>query len=603
MAAGAAAIPASAAPPTPPLPACADTVTAAHLSPGQSAVGYSVTQGSTVESFGVKVLGVMRSGIAPGRDLILVDTSGPAIDEAGGIWYGISGSPVYTLGGRLIGSISYGFSSSSSIAGVTPADPDMLEVLNESHSSRAVRRLPAKVPLTRRARERIARAEGADVAAVGTDLSRLEVPVTISGLTAARRARLRVQAMHDRLPFFIPEAAGSSAAAKAPFGAVSPGDSFAAVISYGDITLAGIGTTTYVCHGKALAFGHPFFFTGPAVLGASAATTFGIVQDPVFGPYKLAAVTDPLGEVDRDRLPGIRARLGRRTPTVPITQDTTATDTGRSRRNAETDVVPGANAGFEGSVPFLAWIHSASNIDAVFDQVSGGGASIAWTVRGVKGRSGKRWSLSRANKWVSTRDISVTSTTELFSDLVALSRQRLARIAFRSVDIRVKVSARIERLALRRVLWSTDGSHYRRARHLRVEPGQRLLAHARLRSSGGGVRKASFAFRIPRRGARVALATVGGPGSGRSEDPFCALARACGGGPKAKSFDALLAKLRHEPRNDDLVGELDAGRRTQTVVHHEPEVVQGRAAVLLSIGGRHRGHRHHHAGTLPAPSP
>jgi hypothetical protein len=106
----AATAPASADPPDPPLPECADTVTPDQLSTGQDGAGYTVRQGTTVESFDVKILGVMHDGIAPGRDLIIVDASGTPIDEAGGIWSGMSGSPVYTLDGKLIGAIAYGFS-------------------------------------------------------------------------------------------------------------------------------------------------------------------------------------------------------------------------------------------------------------------------------------------------------------------------------------------------------------------------------------------------------------------------------------------------------------------------------------------------------------
>jgi len=39
------AAPAAAAPPSTPLPQCADTVTPGSLTPGQNAIGFSVTQG------------------------------------------------------------------------------------------------------------------------------------------------------------------------------------------------------------------------------------------------------------------------------------------------------------------------------------------------------------------------------------------------------------------------------------------------------------------------------------------------------------------------------------------------------------------------------
>jgi hypothetical protein len=585
LAAGLLATQAPAAPPTVPLPPCADTVTPDELDVGQDAIGFTVSRGSDVESFDVEILGVLRSGIAPGRDLIVVEASGPTIDQGGGIWFGMSGSPVYTLDGQLIGAIAYGFSATSSIAGVTPADPDMLRVLEEPQAKRFA---PRKVQLSRSVRARIARRERVNASAVDADMAQLQVPISLSGLTSTRRRMLRRAVLDADLPYFVPNVAGSSGSAKAgAFGTVSPGDSFAAVASYGDLTFAAIGTATYVCDGQALAFGHPFRLSGQTVFGASAATAFGIVTDPLFGPYKLAAVTDPLGVVDQDRLAGIRAQLGKPIRTVPITQDTTSLDTGLSRAGGETDVVQGADIGVEGSIPFLAWTHSISNIDAIFDQISGGSSRISWTIRGMKKPSGRGWTLARSNTWTSNGDISQASTRELLFTLLTLDSQQLARIKFTGIDARVAVTETIDELTIRKVLWSTRGSRYRATRRLRVDPGQRISARVRMRpSTGGRSRTESMTFRVPKRAGPVGLLTIGGGSSAKGGNPFCVLEHACGGGAKAKSFAALLAKLRHRPHNSDLVGQLDAGRRTKRVIRHERKVVDGRSRLLLLIGER-----------------
>lgn len=121
IAALAAAQAASAAPPTVPLPDCATPVGPDELSVGQQAVGFTVRQGETVEEFDATILGVEENGLAPGRDLIVIAAEGPVIDE-GGISAGMSGSPVYTAGGELIGAIGYSFSlGRSAVGGVTPA--------------------------------------------------------------------------------------------------------------------------------------------------------------------------------------------------------------------------------------------------------------------------------------------------------------------------------------------------------------------------------------------------------------------------------------------------------------------------------------------------
>src|SRR6185295_16747770 len=93
---------------------------------GQRGIGWTVQHGTTREPFRVKILGVLPNGIIAGRDLIIVKISDVAgkdmIEKAGGIWAGMSGSPVY-VNGQLLGSISYGFTAAPSrIGGVTPAE-------------------------------------------------------------------------------------------------------------------------------------------------------------------------------------------------------------------------------------------------------------------------------------------------------------------------------------------------------------------------------------------------------------------------------------------------------------------------------------------------
>jgi len=51
----------------------------------------------------------------------------------------------------------------------------------------------------------------------------------------------------------------------------------------------------------------------------------------------LATLTEPVGIVDRDRFSAIRVRFGVEILTIPVTQDTTALDTGNQRLGARTD--------------------------------------------------------------------------------------------------------------------------------------------------------------------------------------------------------------------------------------------------------------------------
>ena len=85
-----------------------------------SASGRTVFRGAAVEEFTVRVIGTLKSVVAPQRDLILAKLEGGPLAETGVI-AGMSGSPVY-IDGRLIGAVSYqlGQFPKEAIAGITP---------------------------------------------------------------------------------------------------------------------------------------------------------------------------------------------------------------------------------------------------------------------------------------------------------------------------------------------------------------------------------------------------------------------------------------------------------------------------------------------------
>lgn len=101
---------------------CPAAVPVQEIVAGQGATGLTVSVGSTPEPFTGTVLGRITDGIAPGIDMVMAELDGAALRAAGGVWSGMSGSPVYAESGRLIGAVSYGLSAGPSlVAGITPA--------------------------------------------------------------------------------------------------------------------------------------------------------------------------------------------------------------------------------------------------------------------------------------------------------------------------------------------------------------------------------------------------------------------------------------------------------------------------------------------------
>ena len=100
---------------------CVQPFPVSEIAAGDQVDGLTVVQGTNPVGFTGEILGVVEDGIAPDVDMIMIDLDMPEFARTGGVWSGMSGSPVYAQDGRLIGAVAYGLSNGPSpIAGVTP---------------------------------------------------------------------------------------------------------------------------------------------------------------------------------------------------------------------------------------------------------------------------------------------------------------------------------------------------------------------------------------------------------------------------------------------------------------------------------------------------
>jgi hypothetical protein len=546
---------------------CPEILPTAGVEIGMVGKGWTVDKGTTVKSFDVTVLGVLPDAIAPGRDMIIVETSSPAIDAAGGIWFGMSGSPVY-VGGKLIGALAFGLAfGPSKVAGLTPAS-DLLGVAG--YPSAPAAKATAKVRLPRYLASRVAQATDRSLAASST-LTRLKTPLLISGIHERAMPRLNRMIKRKRLAAVPYRGASARASSISPASAIVPGGNFAAAASYGDITMAGIGTTSYVCDGQAIAFGHPFGFFGATTMGANAATALGVVNDPLFGAFKLANLAGSVGILDQDRLAGVRAQLGPEPPRIPLVTDLTALDTGRSRRG-QTDAV------LESLLPDLAFFHLFSNIDSVFDAIGPGSSRMIWTINGTL-PNGQPWSFEHGNVYASEYDISFESAFELADELFAIGLFRGSGVSVDDVSLSGEVESTVRKLDLVRVLVWRNGAYRPAGQEIRARPGQLLRLRVVLRRFDNGLReRADFVVRVPRRLDNGALIEITGGPSGECGE------EGCEPGAAPASFQKLLANLAARARNNELTVRVLAGpkmrpRTTQT--RSFDQVVQGQRLIFV----------------------
>ena len=375
---------------------------------------------------------------------------------------------------------------------------------------------------------------------------------------------------------FTHGAAAHSASLSGVVDDLVPGGNFAAALSYGDLTSAGVGTTTYVCDGQALAFGHPMLFSGRTSLGAGSADAIAIVPDAL-GPYKLANVTSPVGTLDQDRLAGIRAVDGE-PPSIPITTAITSLDSDNiARRRNRRRLHRGVSR--LRLLPHLLQHRLRVRQDR-FD----GSASYSWTIEG-KREDGTPWEFHKTNMYVSEFDLSFESAFEIYGELLAIANYPNEDIEITNTEATINLEETVRDYHIERLLWCHRGT-CEKVRSLRAFPGDTLKFRAILKPSDGSANQTvNFQFKIPNSAKNGAAVTVGG-GSGCN--PFFG---GCGRTPD--TFDDLLASFDGQP-NNVLVAQLLTGRKgdrqrqpgTSTSTRRSPASAMSRSSSRVSAARR-----------------
>lgn len=516
-------------------PDCVAAVPVDQITVGMTGSGLTVQRGNTPEPFGAEVLGVLGDGIAPGIDMIVVNLDSPAL-VANGVWAGMSGSPVYAADGRLIGAVAYV---------LTPSASTMLDLYDYPASSVGLRTAD-EVALPAAVRRRAAAASDATPRELREGMSRLPLPLSVSSLRPSRLETFGNRLGRDghRIAF------SASAAPSAPGDVddIFTGSNFAAALSYGDLSVAGVGTTTDVCEGTALAFGHPFLWVGRTALSAHSADAIVIQPDPTFGAFKVANQGGVVGTVDQDRLVGLRAQLGAGPDPSVIrsrvrSKSTNRQRTGRTWVNRSTDV------------PDIAAFHVLANIDRVLDKIGEGRVQLTWTATGTRG-SGAAWRLTRRNRFADQFDVSFASIFEMLDWLSILNTNEFTNVTFERVNVTASVNETYQRLRLGTVRVAVNGGAYRRITtiaRLNVRTGDTIrvrvpLIRYREQSPSNTI---NLRMVVPRRlaGQSVRLGVFGGASLAGEIDVF-----------SGTSFADILSRMRRTESNHDVVARLSRSR-------------------------------------------
>jgi hypothetical protein len=353
-----------------PVEDCVAAFPVADLVAGQEVDGLTVVQGTTPTSFTGEVLGVLEDGIAPDLDMIMVDLDMPTFARTGGIWQGMSGSPVYVEDGgerRLLGAVSYGLSfGPSPIAGVTPYE--------EMDDHLATPAAPApRVALQGATARAVAARAGISTRQAQQGFRELPMPLGISGITARSLDRLRSSGARflAKDSYVLGRASATAVGAET----IVAGGNMAASVAYGDVAMAGVGTATSVCDGRVVGFGHPMALLGATTEALHPADAVYVQPDSLGAPFKVANLGPVVGTVSDDRLAGLTGSFGAAPKAAAVTSTLTY---GARTRTGSTAVSVADFLAEATSVQVMA------NHDRVVDGPAEGTELQTWAITGTE---------------------------------------------------------------------------------------------------------------------------------------------------------------------------------------------------------------------------
>ena len=368
---------------------------------GEPVHGLTVSKGTKPDKVTGTVLGVLQDGIAPDMDMILVRLESPEIQRVGGIWEGMSGSPVYNAAGGLIGAVSYGLAvGPSPVAGVTPA-ADMEQLLSSS-PAKASPRFRTHVALSAPLRRKLVSSGATTTAGAAGGLSQLKLPFSVTGANNARRME-QIGNLFKLDNMRMVPSGGSPRAVNSPAD-IFPGSNLAASMSYGDVTAAGTGTTTAVCGAEVLAFGHPFNFTGPASMTMHAADAIYVQEDPTLSPFKVSNIGGPVGTISGDHLAGIVGTTGPTPKTWTVTSKVTV---GTRHRTGRTHI------SVQDFFSDIATVHLLVDEDRLFDGIGKGSGLVTWNISGLREDGKTPFHVIRKDVYADPFDLTFATAIEL----------------------------------------------------------------------------------------------------------------------------------------------------------------------------------------------
>ncbi|MGM0600222.1 MAG: SpoIVB peptidase S55 domain-containing protein [Candidatus Rifleibacteriota bacterium] len=393
---------------------------------GMKGMGKTVVRGRQIEPFDVEVLGLLTNNKVNENMLIngnsvLVKVSGEAIEKAGGIAAGMSGSPVY-IDGKLVGGISSGWVMTDHTVGLVTPIEEMLKILDypdlvckpgDTDEVEWVLKKPVK--LNNRIINKIIEvnsvSENVKTEPQTLLFKRAAAEVFVEGIDGRafnyfkKKAEKRKMKLVQNYPgHYITEEKEEDIPPPAS-GAYEPGSPIGIQLARGDINLSTLGTLTYRNKNRILMLAHSFLKKGNVnylMTGAHIHHSFASVQMP----FKIGAPTEMLGIITQDREKGLAGEIGRMPKMVPVQLDVFEKDLGISKSiNYQIVRDPSVFKMTLETTLFQA-------LEGVIDR-AGGGTAVMGISLDCANKDGEQYNFRRENMFYSKSDIVQTLVSEL----------------------------------------------------------------------------------------------------------------------------------------------------------------------------------------------
>ena len=446
-----------------------------ELQPGMWGTGYTVIDASgEIRPFDVQVVGILGDNSKMSAKRILVNLSGPLIEETGGAISGMSGSPIY-FNGRLAGALSAGYKDMYPTQRImlTPIE-DMLKIWDYP-DTRNKTRMPqldlaqmkaerekfqadqeakakeGKEPAEEKAAEEAVAQSEENEEQAGTEAqdeetatdeeaeveSGSEAPLEHKttyfasgfGAQGLKMLQSKMSPLGIQVDYDNTWDNGVSMMSVRPNAVLQPGSPVGVAMSIGDFTFGSMGTVTAVDGNRVLAFGHSYTHRGNVNYFMTDADVISTIHGPTSG-MKLGNVQGIIGRVNQDRQDGIGGILGQFPQTVPVIVTVHDKDTGR-------EITYNTMVAYDEEVlAALAPVVVYSSINTTLDRQDASTASLQFSLRSSYGKDGL---ISRRNMFYDGGDVAKVAVTEL-NDILAVilgNKEKEADMLDLKVDVTI----------------------------------------------------------------------------------------------------------------------------------------------------------------------